>query len=115
MLLLFCLYNANAITNPPTKASPALAKFATAAFEVALAALEVDEDPDEVLVAEVLGLSVVERVTFELETPVTEAELDENEDVGAERFALVEVETTMAVEEGTKEVEVLVDAEPVAN
>jgi len=77
-------------------ASPPFAIFATAPFGVVLA-LELEAGLDEVLVAVLRAdVKVVDRVMFELGAAV-----------GRLEFPLVEVETTVTVDEGTDEVEVL--------
>ena len=92
-------YNANAIINPPTIASPPVATFPAAALEdVDEALLDVDEElPLDVLVALVLALvRVVERVPFELVCGAT---------VAVEvTFALADFDTTVALVEGAEEV-----------
>lgn len=92
-------YRANARMIPPTMAMlPAIC--------VAAALVETGEaDEVELPVAEVLVevplVSVVERVTFELEVGARVA-------VALVEFALEEVEITVLVEDGTEDVDVLV-------
>jgi len=106
-IMLFCPppYSTRARTKPPTRASAPLARFAVAAFGAA--GVMVEPEPEPVGDPPVGGeVRVVERVTFE-------AGVDVGTLVAEVPFALVEVVTTVTVDEGTDEVEVLVYEGPV--
>jgi hypothetical protein len=91
------LYRANASKSPPTIARPPVAMFETAALVLcAGGAVDVELTVADVLVPVEVVLLRVESVAFELELGLRVVV-----------FAL-EVETTVTVEEGIDEVEVLV-------
>jgi len=94
----YCLhlppYNANAKTNPPTIASPPLANLATAAFGVSTGGADVCEPPDVVGDGPRVVVKVFEIVRLELGLGIEKLEV----------FALVDVEMTVTVEEGTEDV-----------
>jgi len=98
-------YKEKARTNPPSTASPPFAKFALAALVLVVlegvAPLDVEAGVEAVVPAPVVRavVKVEESVTFELGDGVGKLEV---------MFALVDVETTVTVDEGTEEVEVLV-------
>jgi len=94
-------YKAKARTNPPIIARPPFAIFAIAALGVVLVVeADVVEGVEEVLAAVLCAVvKVEESVRFELGEGVAKLEVV---------FALVEVETTVTVDEGTEEVDVLV-------
>jgi len=96
-------YNANARINPPTIASPPLAMFA-AAFgvttgDVAEGVELVGEEPLPVLVEVNVAIVILEEADEKVGTGIVEDE-----------FRVVDVETTVTVEEGTEVVVVLVCA-----
>lgn len=98
-------YRASARTIPPTTATPADATWAMAALGVALVELEL-EVPVPVEVEPDFWDAVVTLVTMvRLEDGTMVEEASEADVV---MFALVEVETTVTVEEGTEDVVVLV-------
>jgi len=98
------LYKAKArTTNPPRTASPPFAMFAIALLVLVVpegvAPLDVEAGVEAVVPAAVVRavLKVEERVMLELGDGVGKLEVT---------FALVEVETTVTVDEGTEEIEV---------
>jgi len=96
-------YKANPRTNPPSNASPPLERFATAALELLVGVLDVDDAEEEVFVAELVDLALVK---VDAKVPLELAETAVVVDVDAVDVTFADVLVTMptTLEEDTEDV-----------